>query len=483
MIPSTSIGLSLPAETSSTPDPLRVIISDTTDTYKPGYGFRGYQYATAKVCFKMQGTAHELCLDSGCIMSLIDREFLYTEYPDAAQETKKMPTPMTVRGIGKRKHDANEYVRITLFFPTPFGIGSITRELHIVDNLTAKVLIGIDILSPEHAVLDFDRSILRLGCCKDLEVPIEVKNKENRTNQIIVVSKQFVTIPPRSQQAVAIGAVKRRPLQLAEDRDFIFEARTLDSLSIYAHIVDANTENVLVRNDTDRSVNLAQNTNLGQILEYNAAGCFSIHAKEACLAAKSPKRSPNWVRQSIKGALTAAAAFTAAFSPTAKEIVHPSGVTIYGAPAAPQILALSQVIENHPKVWQDTGNVTNIPEDWHMEIPLVEKWREIYKPGQAKVYPVGPKDRAIIDPDFDKLHAQGRMEWTTTSTPFAFPCFVIWKMAEQGPKGRTVVDIRALNQITMPDAYPIPLQSEILGLLRDATYISTIDLASFFYQC
>ena len=117
-----------------------------------------------------------------------------------------------------------------------------------------------------------------------------------------------------------------------------------------------------------------------------------------------------------------------------------------------------------------------------MEIPLVEKWREIYNPGQAKAYPVGPKDRAIIDPDCDKLHAQGRMEWTTTSTPFAFPYFVIWKMAEQGPKGRTVVDIRALNQITMPDAYPIRLQIEILGLLRDATYTSTIDLASFFYQ-
>lgn len=112
---------------------------------------------------------------------------------------------------------------------------------------------------------------------------------------------------------------------------------------------------------------------------------------------------------------------------------------------------------------------------------MVDNWREVYKAGQAKVYPVGPKDREVIDEAFDKLHSQGRMEWTSTATPFSFPCFIVWKETAQGPKGRVVIDIGALNKITVPDVYPVPSQSEILALLRNVTHISTIDAASFFY--
>lgn len=44
-----------------------------------------------------------------------------------------------------------------------------------------------------------------------------------------------------------------------------------------------------------------------------------------------------------------------------------------------------------------------------------------------------------------------------------------------------VVDIRALNKITMPDSYPVPPQAEILAQLHSAKYISVVDFASFFY--
>lgn len=40
----------------------------------------------------------------------------------------------------------------------------------------------------------------------------------------------------------------------------------------------------------------------------------------------------------------------------------------------------------------------------------VENWPDFYKPGQAKVYPVGLQDKAVIDRQFDKLHEQGKME-------------------------------------------------------------------------
>ncbi len=118
---------------------------------------------------------------------------------------------------------------------------------------------------------------------------------------------------------------------------------------------------------------------------------------------------------------------------------------------------MAAVVDKFPNLWKDTGNVVGVPESQHMEIPLLDNWEELYKPGQARVYPLGQRDREVIDKEFDKLYTQNRLEWTTISTPFSFPCFVVWKNAAEGPKGRVVIDIRALNKIAMPDAYPVPL--------------------------
>ena len=63
------------------------------------------------------------------------------------------------------------------------------------------------------------------------------------------------------------------------------------------------------------------------------------------------------------------------------------------------------------------------------------------------------------------------------------PCSVGGKTTAEGDrKGRVVVDIRALDKITMPNAYPVPSQADILAAVRDATFISTVDAASLFHQ-
>ena len=456
-----------------------VIRSTSSDTPTPGYAFRGYHYVVAKVQLSAEGPLFDLCFDTGCVMSLIDRQFLRQNLPTIA--VKKMPTPMTVKGIGDRRHEASEYVKIDMYLPGKEKRALIQRELHIVDNLSAKALIGIDIMKPEAMIINLSRDVMTIGACNDLEVPIVVENRGQRT-QATVYSAKKMTIPAHSNVPVPITGPRKCVLALPENRDLFFEPHTLDTLSAYAHIVDHDTSAVFVRNDTDRPITLPRKQKLGEIseLDDSATDCYAIDPSNHDLASKTPKRRPNWVKSGFRRMVAAAAAFSAAMSPEVSEIVHPTGVTIHGEPAARASIAAT--VEAFPSLWQDTGNVVNVPESEFMDIPLVDNWRELYKPGQARVYPLGQRDKAVIDEAFDKLHQQDRMEWTTTATPFSFPCFVVWKDTADGPKGRVVVDIRALNKITMPDAYPVPSQAEILAELRNAGLISTVDAASFFYQ-
>jgi len=88
-----------------------------------------------------------------------------------------------------------------------------------------------------------------------------------------------------------------------------------------------------------------------------------------------------------------------------------------------------------------------------MEIPLKEGWDE--KIPKSTVYPQGPKERELIDQTFDRLHQQGRMEWSLHHTPSGYPVFVAYRQVPKADgtmesKGRVIVDIRGLNAQTQP---------------------------------
>ena len=44
------------------------------------------------------------------------------------------------------------------------------------------------------------------------------------------------------------------------------------------------------------------------------------------------------------------------------------------------------------------------------------------------------------------------------------------------------MDIRKLNDLMLPDSYPLPLQSEIIANVQGCTNLAVLDAASFFYQ-
>ena len=109
----------------------------------------------------------------------------------------------------------------------------------------------------------------------------------------------------------------------------------------------------------------------------------------------------------------------------------------------------------------------------------------------AKVYPLGLKDREVVDKEFDQLHEEEKMDWTTKPTPHGHPVFVVWSTVDghsvEGPsqpqrEGTVVVDIRLLNRVTKTDSYPMPLQTDITSAVRGCPYISTMDASAFFHQ-
>ena len=118
-----------------------------------------------------------------------------------------------------------------------------------------------------------------------------------------------------------------------------------------------------------------------------------------------------------------------------------------------------------------------------MNIPLIDDWEAKYKSEQACVYSVSQNDWEVINKAFDKLQLQECLKWTKTLMPFTFFCFVVWKnLSNETRKERVVIDIWALNKITMSDVYFVPSQANILTAVHDVNFIFTVDCSVFFYQ-
>lgn len=123
-----------------------------------------------------------------------------------------------------------------------------------------------------------------------------------------------------------------------------------------------------------------------------------------------------------------------------------------------------------------------VPSERWIKVDLKPRWETKVSTIKPRVYPLGIENRRLVDKMFDKLQRLGCLKYMTSPIPFNIPIFVIWKTAANGEKkNRAVIDIRKLNDLVIPNAYPLPLHFEIISKIQGYTNLAVLNAASFFY--
>ncbi|KAM8702411.1 hypothetical protein ACLKA7_007742 [Drosophila subpalustris] len=99
------------------------------------------------------------------------------------------------------------------------------------------------------------------------------------------------------------------------------------------------------------------------------------------------------------------------------------------------------------------------------------------RPIKQRYYPKNPAMQKIINDQVDELLRDDRIE--PSRSPHSAPIVLVGKKTGDV---RMCVDYRQLNARSVPDAYPLPRTNHILEKLRNAKYISTLDLKSGYWQ-
>lgn len=98
-------------------------------------------------------------------------------------------------------------------------------------------------------------------------------------------------------------------------------------------------------------------------------------------------------------------------------------------------------------------------------------------PIKQRHYPISPTLQQQVDIELNQMLADGIVE--PSNSPWASPIVMVKK---KDNSYRFCVDFRRLNQVSEPDAYPIPYVSSTLDKLRDAKFLTTLDIKSAYWQ-
>lgn len=124
----------------------------------------------------------------------------------------------------------------------------------------------------------------------------------------------------------------------------------------------------------------------------------------------------------------------------------------------------------------------HFPESEDQEIGRTDQVVHMIDTGEAKPikqrhYTMSPARQKMVEEELDRMLELKIVE--PSKSPWSSPVVLLDK-----PDGsrRFCINFKALNSVTKPDAYPLPKVSHILDRLRDARYLSSLDIKSAFWQ-
>lgn len=160
-----------------------------------------------------------VCIDTECTMSLIDRKWLLQQQSTIAIHT--FVSLILIQEISDKIHSSFNYVELFLYIidfnEQDSAIAQIDRVFHLVDELRVKMLVDMNIVESKDDIIDLSSRKFRLVC--KISVDLNVTSTTSRVNRAIRLSSQ-ITIS--SHNIMRVHVKLREKSALSTYCDYVF---------------------------------------------------------------------------------------------------------------------------------------------------------------------------------------------------------------------------------------------------------------------
>ena len=440
-----------------------------------------WHFLTVKISIDIKSTINDFCIDTDCKTFMTNRSFIFTMISNYAFKIKVIAS-FRVRNIKNAIVFSIEIIILDFSFSEiineAFAVAKLFRKIRIVDNLSIKILIEMNIINLEKMIINANTLIIY--SCKNIKIDLSAIFKDDSVKRVVVCALT-TTLSSYINMNVAIKLRERHEFS---SRDYMFHSQRHIAFDrekkVFSHIVNFKFFKVMIINSFNQFVIFSKRCRLSVIKKFEKKKSYIVSEYDAHFATN------NWndsFKLQIRTMLTDSQTIT--FEMTtfdASKIVIDSDIIIYDTNFNQD--KIRQVAKIYLKLWSNDDDATmKISENNWMSINLLSD----AKISIAKVYSIEFKNKQLIDEMFNKLHKQERMKYIKYSTAYDYSVFVIWRTIlksgqESIRKNRIMIDIKELNKITETDNYFMSLQTNITSAVTECKYISVFDAAIFFYQ-
>jgi hypothetical protein len=221
--------------------------------------FRKWNYVEALIKLKsnLQTNDDYVCLNIDIDASLTNKQFVLKRLFKI--HIHLMINSLTIKDIEANVHEIKKYVNFSIYLSSKNDFTrliEIHRKMHLVEKLKVNMLINNDIFESKDIIIDVQHKMTTIRNCDNLTIEIKIHQRESFVRRNVI--SQFVNII--SSEAYVKISYKMK--NLLSNRDFLFESFSEVSIFIYVYVIDARIIDVIVRNESAKSMKISRNFKL-----------------------------------------------------------------------------------------------------------------------------------------------------------------------------------------------------------------------------
>lgn len=229
-----------------------------------GYGFRGFQYATAEYALLKENEPELGYLNTKCGIFMHNIN-AFKKQTQSKVFIRKIAAFITVRSIGSNKYKTDKHAIININFKEKIQkrwtrYHSIPSQSSFNWELENWFIYGEWYPRSRKFTINLEKGEIYVGNC-EITIPLSIKNRAIQVNHTIYIKKITIISPH-----IALHVIIHKFSAIFSDRGFVFEPSKMN-FSFYVHTVNAGTKTILICNDENIFLRIPRNFWLGHFTE------------------------------------------------------------------------------------------------------------------------------------------------------------------------------------------------------------------------
>ncbi len=252
-----------------------IIVKSTIFTANKNYElvFKKWNYVEALIKLKsnLQTNDDYVCLNIDINVFLTNKQFVLKRLFKI--HIHLMTNSLIVKEIDANVHETKKYVNFSIYLSSKndsIKMIEIHRKIHFVEELKINMLIKNDILKSKKIIINVQQKRITIRNCENLIIDVKIHQRESFVRRNVI--NQFANIISSNSYAKILYKMKN----LSTNWDFIFESSSEVSIFIYAHVIDARTIDVIVRNESAKLMKISQNFKFDVVQKIKYDDCFYV---------------------------------------------------------------------------------------------------------------------------------------------------------------------------------------------------------------